>query len=53
MEYDSDFEGTSVTDSQRRSDLYTLEGINMFLLYIDETFGKSVKINDYFPDAEK
>lgn len=31
-------------------DLYMLEKVNDFL---DETFGKSLKVKEYFPDAEK
>lgn len=51
MEYDSDSDSVSVADSQTSSgDLYTLEEINDFL---DETFGKQVKVLDHFPDAEK
>lgn len=50
MEYDSDSDGVSVTDSQLSGDAYTLEEINMFL---DDTFGKSVRVEDYFPDREK
>ena len=51
MEYDTDSDCFSVADSQSYSgDLYTLEEINVFL---DETFGKSVKVSEFFPDAEK
>ncbi|KAK0149019.1 Transposon TX1 uncharacterized protein [Merluccius polli] len=51
MESDTDSDCVSVADSQSYSgDLYTLEEINDFL---DETFGKSVKVSEFFPDAEK
>ena len=51
MEYDTDSDCVSVADSQSyNGDLYTLEEINVFL---DETFGKSVKVSEFFPDAEK
>jgi len=46
MDYD-----TSVANSHLYSGgLYTHEEINVFL---DEKFGKSVKVSDYFPDVEK
>ena len=51
MEYDTDSDCVSVADSQSYSgDLYTLEEISGFL---DETFGKSVKVSEFFPDTEK
>ncbi|KAK0148201.1 Transposon TX1 uncharacterized protein [Merluccius polli] len=51
MECDSDSDCVSVADSQSLGgDMYTLEEINNFL---DETFGRSVKITDYFPDPDK
>ena len=52
MEFDSDSDCTSVVDSQKSysRDLYTLEEVNTFL---DETFGQSVKVSEYFPDTEK
>lgn len=51
MRYDTDSDCVSVTDSQLYSgDLYILEEINGFL---DETFGKSVKVSEFFPDSEK
>lgn len=51
MEYESDSDCVSMSDSQSLSgDLYTLEDINSFL---DETFGQSVKVMDYFSDPEK
>lgn len=49
MEDDSDL--VSVDGSQLGSaELYTLHEINDFL---DETFGKSVSVAEYFPDGEK
>ena len=51
MYCDSDSDCVSVADSQSLSaDMYTLEDINTFL---HETFGRSVKITDYFPDPDK
>ncbi|TWW60979.1 hypothetical protein D4764_05G0010690 [Takifugu flavidus] len=51
MESDSDSDCGSVADSQSLTgDLYTLEDITTFL---DETFGQSVKVADFFPDPEK
>ena len=51
MYCDSDSDCVSVADSQSLSaDMYTLEDINTFL---DETFGRSVIITDYFPDPDK
>ncbi|TWW71185.1 hypothetical protein D4764_17G0006680 [Takifugu flavidus] len=51
MESDSDSDCGSVADSQSLSgDLYTLEDVTSFL---DETFGESVKVADFFPDPEK
>ncbi len=51
MEFDTDSDCVSVADSQSHSgDLHTLEEINEFL---DETFGKSVKVTEFFPDADK
>lgn len=50
MEYSSDSNCASVADSESLSgDLYTLEDINNFL---DENFGQSVKVIDYFSDQE-
>ena len=51
MEYESDSDSLSLAGSQAYSgDLYKLEEINNFL---DETFGKTVKVLDHFPDANK
>ena len=51
MEYESDSDCVSILDSQSLGgDLYTLKDINGFL---EETFGQSVKVTDYFPDPEK
>lgn len=48
-EMDSD--SASVADSgSQKSDLYSLHDVNEFL---DETFGKSVEVTDYFPDIVK
>lgn len=44
-------DGQRSTGAQSYSgDLYMLEKVNDFL---DETFGKSLKVKEYFPDAEK
>lgn len=51
MESDSESDSVSVADSVSQSeDLYSFEQIQEFL---DETFGKSVNVNNYFPDVEK
>ena len=51
MEYDTDSDLCLCCRLQSYSgDLYTLEEINGFL---DETFRKSVKVSEFFPDAEK
>jgi hypothetical protein len=52
MEYDSESDTVSSIGeaSNRNTDLYSLEEINNFL---DVTFKKSVRLNDYFSDTEK
>ena len=52
MEYDSESDTVSSIGeaSNRNTDLYSLEEINHFL---DVTFKKSVRLNDYFSDTEK
>lgn len=50
-ELESDSDSVSAADSQTSTgDLFTLEEMNEFL---DETFGKHIKVLDYFPDVEK
>ena len=48
-ECDSESDCVSVADSQYSGDMYTLEDIDSFL---DETFGQSVKVTDFFPDPD-
>ena len=51
MDYDSESDTVSIGEtSVRNTDLYSLEEINQFL---DVTFKKSVRLNDYFGDTEK
>ena len=51
MEYETDSDCVSISDSQSLGgDLYSVEDIDGFL---EETFGQSVKVTDYFPDPEK
>lgn len=50
---DCDSESDNLSDSGSMSadgDVYSLEEINSFL---DDTFGKSIKVLDYFPDGAK
>lgn len=49
MEQDES-DGEGFDGSNRVKDLYSLEEINNFL---DETFGQSVKVDDYFADTDK
>lgn len=50
MDNDSNPDSVSIADSQTSSrDLYTLEEMNAFL---DETFGKHIKILGLFSDVE-
>lgn len=50
-EWDSESDTVSVSEvSNRNTDLYSFEEINTFL---DQTFHRSVKVNDYFSDTEK
>ena len=49
VEYESD--NVSVTDSVSQSaDLYSLKEVNEFL---DDSFGRSVEVTEYFPDIKK
>ena len=51
MEYDSESDTvSSIGEASKNTDLYSLEEINHFL---DVTFKKSVRLNDYFSDTEK
>ena len=51
MEYDSESDTVSIGETSiKNTDLYSLEEINQFL---DVTFKRSVRINDYFGDTEK
>lgn len=48
---DADSDSASVADSgSQKSDLYSLQEVNDFL---DETFGQTVEVTDYFPDIVK
>ncbi len=48
MEQDES-DGEGFDETNRSKDLYLLEEIHNFL---DETFGQSVKVDDYFADTE-
>lgn len=51
MEYDCDSESFSLADIvSRNTDLYYLEKINNFL---EDIYGRSANVNDYFPDGRK
>ena len=48
---DCESDSVSVTESFLQNvDRYSLEEINIFL---DDTFGKSIQVKDYFPDVGK
>ncbi|KAJ4921818.1 hypothetical protein JOQ06_022573 [Pogonophryne albipinna] len=51
VDMESEWDSVSVSGSVSQSeDLYSFEQIQEFM---DETFGKSVNVNNYFPDVEK